>query len=93
MGVEDRPREAADYLSRAAKLQVRCKKFEESVESLQKSLNIYVGIGGNNAAAGRSAAGLVMVQLMRGDHIAAMRGYDTYGAFCDGETGQAMRYV
>ena len=93
VGVEDRPREAADYLSRAAKLQVRCKKFEESVESLQKSLNIYVGIGGNNAAAGRSAAGLVMVQLMRGDHIAAMRGYDTYGAFCDGETGQAMRYV
>ncbi len=93
VGVEDRPREAADYLSRAAKLQVRCKKFEESVETLQKSLNIYVGIGGNNAAAGRSAAGLVMVQLMRGDHIAAMRGYDTYGAFCDGETGPAMRYV
>jgi len=65
VGVEDRPREAADYLSRAARLQVRCKMYEESVENLQKSLNIYLGIGGNNAAAGRSAAGLVMVQLMR----------------------------
>ena len=91
VGVEDRPHEAAGHLDKAARLQVRCKKFEESVDTLHKSLNIYVGIGGNSAAAGRSAAGLVMVQLMRGDHIAAMKAYESYGAFCDGEAAPVLR--
>ena len=44
-----------------------------------------------NAAAGRSAAGLVMVQLMREDHIAASKAFEMYGGYCDGETRQALR--
>ena len=48
-------------------------------------------IEGYNAIAGRSAAGLVMVQLMREDHIAASKAFEMYGGYCDGETAPALR--
>ena len=48
-------------------------------------------IEGYNAIAGRSAAGLVMVQLMREDHIAASKAFEMYGGYCDGETTSALR--
>ena len=73
------------------KFQVRCKKYEESIITLQKALNIMMTLGGNNAAAGRSAAGLIMVHLMLEDHIAATKAFDSYGVYCDGETTSALR--
>ena len=91
VGLEDEPRKAIDHMARAARLQVRCKKYDESVDTLQKTLNVMSSIENYNAAAGRSAAGLVMVQLMREDHIAASKAFEMYGGYCDGETRQALR--
>ena len=34
---------------------------------------------------------LVLVYLMKEDHIAATKAYDAYGAYCDGETSPALR--
>jgi len=91
VGLEDEPRKAIDHMARAARLQVRCKKYDESVNTLQKTLNVMSSIEGYNAIAGRSAAGLVMVQLMREDHIAASKAFEMYGGYCDGETTSALR--
>lgn len=93
VGVEDRPREAAEYMARAARLQVRCKLFDESIDTLQKTINVMSTIDGFNAAAGRSAAGLILVHLMKEDHIAAMKSFDTYGVYCDGATAPALRQL
>jgi hypothetical protein len=43
-------------------------------------------LDGYAAVAGRNAAGLVMVQLMREDHIAATKAFEMYGGYCDHET-------
>merc|ERR1719323_429405 len=71
--VEERPRESSEYMARAARLQVRCKKFDDAIETLQKTIVIQQSIDNAQAACGRSAAGLVMVYLMKEDHIAAMK--------------------
>jgi hypothetical protein len=47
-------------------------------------------LDGYAAVAGRNAAGLVMVQLMREDHIAATKAFEMYGAYCDHETQRAL---
>jgi len=91
VGVEDRPREASEYMARAARLQVRCKLYDDSIGTLCKAINVMMTLDGSNAAAGRSAAGLVLVYLMKEDHIAATKAYDAYGAYCDGETSPALR--
>lgn len=70
---------------------MRCKKYDDAVGTLENALNVMQTIDGVNAAAGRSAAGLVMVQLMREDHIAASKAFDAHGVWCDGETAPALR--
>ena len=50
-----------------------------------------ITIDNAQVAAGRSAAGLVLIQLMKEDHIAAMKEFDAYGMYCDGETAPALR--
>lgn len=59
--------------------------------TLENALLVMQRIDGVNASAGRSAAGLVMVQLMREDHIAAGKAFATHGGWCDGETAPALR--
>lgn len=91
VGLEDEPRKAIDHMAKAARLQVRCKKYDESVDTLQKTLNVMSSIEDLGAVAGRSAAGLVMVQLMREDHIAATKAFEMYGGNCDFQTQDALR--
>ena len=71
--------------------QVRCKKFDESVVTLERSLNVMHTLGGNNAAAGRSAAGLVMVQLVKEDNVAASKAFEAWGNYCDSETFTVLK--
>lgn len=87
---EERQREAAEYLARASRLQVRCKKYDEAVETLKKTLTIMNSVGGG-AVAGRCAAGLVMVQLMREDAVAATKAFNAYGGYCEGDVTAALR--
>jgi len=90
VGLEDEPRKAIDHMAMAARLQVRCKKYDESVVTLNKVLHIMSSLDGYAAVAGRNAAGLVMVHLMLEDHIAAMKAFEMYGAYCDMETQRAL---
>lgn len=90
VGLEDEPRKAIDHIAMAARLQVRCKKWDEAVVTLNKVLHIMSSLDGYAAVAGRNAAGLVMVQLMREDHIAATKAFEMYGGYCDHETQRAL---
>lgn len=72
-------------------LKVRCKQYDTAVDTLERTLTVMMTTDGTQAAAGRCAAGLVMVQLMRDDHIAASKAFGAYGAYCDNETAPALR--
>ncbi len=71
--------------------QVRAKKFDESIETLRRAIDLQSSLENSNAAVGRNVAGIVMVQLMREDSIAASKAFTQYGAYCDGDTAPALR--
>jgi len=82
VGTEDRPLEAAQFLELAAKLMVRVKKYDEASEILFNTLGLYSEAGAGSRA-GRVVIKLVLVQLGRGDSVAAHKAYLTYGGYCD----------
>eukprot|EP00088_Acartia_fossae_P054615 TRINITY_DN6294_c0_g2_i1.p1 TRINITY_DN6294_c0_g2~~TRINITY_DN6294_c0_g2_i1.p1 ORF type:complete len:311 (-),score=78.13 TRINITY_DN6294_c0_g2_i1:412-1311(-) len=81
VGTEDRPLEGAQFIESAAKLMVRVKKFDEAAELLHHALGLYSEAGAGTRA-GRTVIKLVIVQLGRGDSVAASKAYKTYGGYC-----------
>lgn len=71
--------------------QVTAKKYDESVDTMMRTLNVMATLDGSSVPAGRLAAGLVIVQLMRGDSVAASKAYEAFGGYCDGSTAPALR--
>lgn len=78
---EDRHAEGAQHLESAAKLMVRNKHYDEAADILHHALCLY-SEGGAGHTAGRTVLRLVLVQLGRGDSVAASKVYSTWGGYC-----------
>lgn len=81
VGVEDRPVEAAQHLENTARLLVKVGKYDKAADTLHNSLMLFTEGGAN---CGRVVLGLVLVQIARGDVIAAGKVWSQWGGFCDG---------
>lgn len=90
VGVEDRPVEAAQYLETAGKLMVKLEKFDEAADTLHNSLSLYSEGGGN---CGRVVLALVLVQVARGDVVAAGKVWTQWGGFCDSNESRAANDI
>lgn len=89
VSTEDRPLEGAQFLETAGKLLVRVKKYDEAAEILFDALGLYNEAGAGSKA-GRTVLKLVLVQLGRGDSVAAHKAYATYGGYCDSFQAQVV---
>ncbi|KAK4020850.1 hypothetical protein OUZ56_002794 [Daphnia magna] len=76
--VEDRPRQASEFASRAGRLLVRLGRYEDAINMLSKEMNYHIA-GENPAAVGRVLVAVVMLHLAREDIIAAGKAIQEWG--------------
>lgn len=90
VGTEDRPNVAAEYMGKAAKLYVRIKDWDNAVGCLRSEVNWRREAG---TQAGMAVMGLILVELMRGDRVAAEKVFREWGGWVDGEQARAVKNI
>lgn len=71
---EDRPHQCAEMVGKAARLLIRTKRLEEAAVAVQREINYY-GQVENPGPLNKLVMGLVLIQLTRGDYVAADQAY------------------
>ncbi|KAL7640354.1 UNVERIFIED_CONTAM: hypothetical protein RMT77_008625 [Armadillidium vulgare] len=86
---EDRPRQAAEYQCKVSRHLIKLQRYDEAVDSIRQELSFYQQ-GENTGAMGRLSVGLVLVQLARGDTIAAEKAFREWGGCAEFEEVQTV---
>jgi tetratricopeptide (TPR) repeat protein len=81
---EDRPRQAAEFCSKMARLMVRLHQYDEAADAIRREIGLNQQ-GENIPAIGRLAVALVLVQLAREDYVAAEKAFKEWGNCCEVE--------
>ncbi|KAF7988310.1 hypothetical protein HCN44_000883 [Aphidius gifuensis] len=89
---EDSPRQAAEYLSRVARILVKLKKFDEAANAIRREIGMHQRIE-HMPSVGRLAVVLVLVQLARGDQVAAEKAFREWGNCCDDPEIQTLEML
>ncbi|XP_064467473.1 gamma-soluble NSF attachment protein-like [Ornithodoros turicata] len=84
VGVEDRPRQAADFRSQAVRILLKLKKWDEAAEAISAQQQLLLE-GEDQKSAARLAVGLILVQLARDDPVAASRVFKNSSAYMESE--------
>ncbi|XP_038216567.1 gamma-soluble NSF attachment protein [Zerene cesonia] len=80
--MESSQHQGTEYISKASRLLVKLERFDEAVDSLRREIGFHLE-GGHTAAVGRLTVAIVMVQLARGDAVAAEKAYKEWGNYCE----------
>jgi len=85
VSVEDRASEAGAHLEVAAKLLVRVGEWERALTTLDTTLTTYqdAGIGVGSGQHGRLVIAAVLINIARGDCVAAGKVWSQWGGLCD----------
>ncbi|MPC20532.1 Gamma-soluble NSF attachment protein [Portunus trituberculatus] len=89
---EDRPRQAAEYQSRVSRLNVKMQKYDAATDAIRREI-CYHQAGENQPAIGRLTVALVLVQLARGDTVAAEKAFREWGSYCENEEVQTLEML
>ncbi|EFX74438.1 hypothetical protein DAPPUDRAFT_200025 [Daphnia pulex] len=76
--IEDRPRQASEFATRAGRLLVKLGKYEDAINMLSREMNYHIA-GENPAAVGRVLVVVVLLHLVREDVIAAGKAIQEWG--------------
>ncbi|XP_046442969.1 gamma-soluble NSF attachment protein-like [Daphnia pulex] len=76
--IEDRPRQASEFATRAGRLLVKLGKYEDAINMLSREMNYHIA-GENPAAVGRVLVVVVLLHLAREDVIAAGKAIQEWG--------------
>lgn len=90
VSTEDRPNVAAEYVGKAARLYVRTKNFESAVSCLRREVEWRREAGGQ---AGQPVMGLILIELLRGDTVAAEKVFREWGGWLDGNQARAVTNI
>ncbi|XP_023338519.1 gamma-soluble NSF attachment protein isoform X2 [Eurytemora carolleeae] len=90
VSVEDRPNVAADHMGKAGRICVRLKAWDRAIPCLRAEVN-YRKEGGSSPA--QAVMGLLLIELMKGDRVAAEKVWRELGAWCDGEHTRAVQNI
>ncbi|KAG8037991.1 hypothetical protein G9C98_006316 [Cotesia typhae] len=89
---EDSPRQSAEYLSRVARIFVKLKKYDEAANAIRREIDMYQRIE-HQPSVGRLAVVLVLIQLARGDQVAAEKAFREWGNYCDAPEIQTLEML
>lgn len=90
--VEDRPKIAAEYMAKVARLQTKIGQYNEASESCKRCILLFQEAGFTNTS-GRIVAGYVLLQLALEDSIAASKVYHDWGGHCDSDQRGALQMI
>ncbi|XP_043257128.1 gamma-soluble NSF attachment protein-like [Colletes gigas] len=79
---EDSPPQAAEYMSKVARLLVKLQMYDEAADAIRREIGMHQQID-HVASVGRLTVALVLVQLARGDQVAAEKAFKEWGNYCE----------
>ncbi|CAL4138930.1 unnamed protein product, partial [Meganyctiphanes norvegica] len=89
---EDRPRQASEFQSKVCRLLVKLQQFDAASDAIKKEMGFHQATE-NTGQLGRLTVALVLVQLARGDHIAAEKAYREWGSYCEVEEMNTLEQI
>jgi len=90
VSTEDRPNIAADYMSKAGRLNVRIKDWDSAIGCLRAEVNWRKEAGSHAAQA---VMGIILIELMRGDRVAAEKVFREWGGWLAGDQARAVTNI
>uniref|UniRef100_A0A224XSA5 Gamma-soluble NSF attachment protein n=1 Tax=Panstrongylus lignarius TaxID=156445 RepID=A0A224XSA5_9HEMI len=87
--IEDSPRQAAEYVSKIARILVKLRMYDEAADAIRREIGLHQQ-SESIAAMGRLTVALVLVQLARGDTVAAEKAFKEWGNCCDAPEVQTL---
>ncbi|CAD1477230.1 unnamed protein product, partial [Heterotrigona itama] len=79
---EDNPRQAAEYTSKMARLLVKLQMYDEAAAAIRREIGM-LKKADHTPSIGRLTVALVLVQLARGDQVAAEKAFKEWGNYCE----------
>uniref|UniRef100_A0A146LWN8 Gamma-soluble NSF attachment protein n=1 Tax=Lygus hesperus TaxID=30085 RepID=A0A146LWN8_LYGHE len=89
---EDNPRQAAEYVSKIARILVKLQMYDQAADAIRREIGLHQQ-SESLAAIGRLAVALVLVQLARGDTVAAEKAFKEWGNCCDAPEVQTLEML
>ncbi|XP_017763786.1 PREDICTED: gamma-soluble NSF attachment protein-like [Eufriesea mexicana] len=79
---EDSPSQGAEYMSKVARLLVKLQMYDEAADAIRREIGMHLQTE-HISSVGRLTVALVLVQLARGDQVAAEKAFKEWGNCCD----------
>ncbi|XP_012268519.1 gamma-soluble NSF attachment protein-like isoform X2 [Athalia rosae] len=89
---EDSPRQAAEYMSKVARILVKLRMYDQAADAVRREIGMHQQID-HTPSVGRLAVALVLVQLARGDQVAAEKAFKEWGNYCDAPEVQTLEML
>ncbi|KAG7211488.1 hypothetical protein KM043_010760 [Ampulex compressa] len=89
---EDSPRQAAEYMSKVARLLVKLQMYDQAADAVRREIGMHQAID-HAPSVGRLAVALVLVQLARGDQVAAEKAFKEWGNYCEPPEVQTLEML
>ncbi|XP_076636223.1 gamma-soluble NSF attachment protein-like isoform X2 [Colletes latitarsis] len=80
--VEDNPSQAAEYMSKVARLSIKLQMYDKAADAIRSEIEMHQKID-HVSSVGRLTVALVLVQLARGDQVAAEKAFKVWGNYCE----------
>ncbi|CAH2007336.1 unnamed protein product [Acanthoscelides obtectus] len=87
--IQDSTRQAAEYTSKVARLHVKLQQYDLAADAIRRELGLHQQ-NESYQATGRLTVALVLVQLARGDMVAAEKAFKEWGNYCEGPEVQTL---
>lgn len=87
--IEDSTRQGAEYASKVSRIMVKLGMYDQAADAIRREIGLLQQVG-SDSAIGRLAVALVLVQLARGDYVAAEKAFKEWGNCCDAAEVQTL---
>uniref|UniRef100_T1PC55 Gamma-soluble NSF attachment protein n=1 Tax=Musca domestica TaxID=7370 RepID=T1PC55_MUSDO len=90
--IEDASRTAAEYASKVSRILVKLQMYDQAADALRREIGLNQQTE-SYGQIGRLAVALVLVQLARGDQVAAEKAFKEWGNCCDPQEVQTLEML
>nr|XP_036230215.1 gamma-soluble NSF attachment protein isoform X2 [Bactrocera oleae] len=90
--LDDSTRHAAEYATKISRILVKLKKYDQAADAIRREIGLNQQTE-SYGQIGRLAVALVLVQLARGDFVAAEKAFKEWGNCCDSDEVQTLEIL
>lgn len=90
--IEDSNRQSTEFASKVARLMVKLGLYDQAADAIRREIGLHQQVEAYGLI-GRLAVALVLVQLARGDYVAAEKAFKEWGNCCDPPEVQTLEQL